>query len=136
VHYVLRLNCSSLGVYTTNSLQRVGNYSNFLSKSTNGRVLRVVGISSTLNRARTMFCALHAVIWSFKRRTLSNGKEITVIFCPNRRMVVFYELLGWYRRLIERAPCSTLKMQYVGRLYDEIPPTERKSQSFFVQNNE
>jgi hypothetical protein len=57
VLYILRLKCSYLGVYTTNSLQREGNYSNFLSKSTNGRVLRVVGLASTLNRACTMFCA-------------------------------------------------------------------------------
>jgi hypothetical protein len=57
VHYVLRLKCSKLGVCTTKSLQRVGNYSNFLSKSANGRVLRVVGLASTLNRACTLFCA-------------------------------------------------------------------------------
>jgi hypothetical protein len=57
VHYVQRVKCSNLGVYTTKSLQREGNYSNFLSKSTNGRVVRVVGLVSTLNRACTMFCA-------------------------------------------------------------------------------
>jgi hypothetical protein len=126
VHYVLRLKCSNLAVYTTKSLQRVGNYSHFLSKSTNGRVLRVVGLVSTLNTAGAMFCALHAVIWTFKRRTVTNGKEITVIFCPNRRMVAFCELVDWFRRLIERALCSALEMQYFGRLNVEISQTERK----------
>jgi hypothetical protein len=161
VHYVLRLNCSYLGVYTTNSLQREGNYGHFLfkstngrilrvvcwyrhfiqralcfavklqlfrhlydelsptgrklrpflSKSTNGRILRAVGPVSTLNTAGAMFCALHAVIRTFKRRTATNGKEITVIFCPNRRMVLICELLDWLRRLIERALCSARKMQ-------------------------
>jgi hypothetical protein len=111
VHYVLRLKCSKLGVCTTKSLQRVGNYSHFLSKSTNGRVLRVVGMVSTLNTAGDMFCALHAVIWSFKRRTVTNGKEITVICCQNRRMVALCELLGWCRRLIQRALCSVRHMQ-------------------------
>jgi hypothetical protein len=57
VHYVLRLNCSKLGVYTTKSLQREGNYSHLLSKSTNGRVLRVVGVVSTIKRACSMFYA-------------------------------------------------------------------------------
>jgi hypothetical protein len=136
VHYVLRLKCSKLGVCTTKSLQRIGNYSHFLSNSTNGRVLRVVGMVPTLNRARTMFCVLHAVIWSFKRRNVTNGKEITVIFCPNQRMVAFCELLGWYRRLIERALCSALKLQFFGRLCDEISPTGRKLRPFFVQIDE
>jgi hypothetical protein len=85
------------------SLQRKGNHSHFWSKITNGRVLRAVVLVSTLNTAGAMFCALHAVIRTFKRRTVTNGKEITVIFCPNRRMVPFCELLDWFRRLIERA---------------------------------
>jgi hypothetical protein len=136
VHYVLRLNCSYLGVYTTNSLQREGNYGHFLSKSTNGRVLRVVGMVSTLKRACSMFCPQHAVIRTFKRRTATNGKEITVIFCTNRRMVAFCELLDWFRRLIERALCSALKLQIFGRLYDELSPTGRKLRPFFVQIDE
>jgi hypothetical protein len=111
VHYVLRLNCSYLGVYTTNSLQREGNYGHLLSKATNGRILRAVGLVTMLNTAGAMFCALHAVIRTLKRRTATNGKEITVIFCPNRRMVAFCELLDWFRRLIERALCSARKMQ-------------------------
>jgi hypothetical protein len=83
----------------------------FLSKSTNGRILRAVGLVTMLNTAGAMFCALHAVIRTLKRRTATNGKEITVIFCPNRRMVAFCELLDWFRRLIERALCSARKMQ-------------------------
>jgi hypothetical protein len=128
VHYVLRVKCSNLAVYTTKSLQRVGNYSHFLSKSTYDHVLRVVGLVSTLNTAGAMFRALHAVIWTSKRRTVTDGKEITVIFCPNRRMVALCELLGRLRRLIERARFSTLKMQLFGRLYDELSPAGRKLQ--------
>jgi hypothetical protein len=65
VHYVQRVKCSNLGVYTTKSLQRVGNYSHFLSLSTNGRVLRAVGRVSTLNTAGAMFCAQNTVIAAF-----------------------------------------------------------------------
>jgi hypothetical protein len=128
VHYVLLQKCRNLGVYTTKSLQRKGNYGHLLSKSTNGRIWRAVGLVSTLNTAGAMFCALHAVLWTSKRRTVTNGNAITVIFCPNRRMVGFGELLDWFRRLIERALYSTLKMQLVGRLYDEIHSTGRKLQ--------
>jgi hypothetical protein len=34
------------------------------------------------------------VIWAFKRRKCSNGKEITAIFRQNRRMIALFELLG------------------------------------------
>jgi hypothetical protein len=57
VHYVLLLKCRNLVVYTTKTLQREGNYSHFLSESRNGRVLRVVGMVSTLNSACSMFYA-------------------------------------------------------------------------------
>jgi hypothetical protein len=114
VHYVLRLNCSSLGVYTTNSLQREGNYGHFLSKSTNGRVLRVVGIFATLNRARTMFRALHAVIWSFKRRNISNGTEITVISRQNGRMIAFCELFAGFDTLYSVHYILLQKCSYLG----------------------
>jgi hypothetical protein len=90
--------------------EREGNSSHFSPKSTYDHVLRVVGLVSTLTTAGAMFCALHAVIWTSKRRTVTNGKEITVIFCPNRRMVEFCELLDWLLRLIERALCSARKM--------------------------
>jgi hypothetical protein len=136
VLYVLRVKCSNLGVYTTNSLQREGNYGQVLSKSTNGRILRAVGLVSTLNTAGATIRALHAVIRTFIRRTVTNGKEITVIFCPNRRMVSFCELLDWLRRLIERALCSALKLQLFGRLYDGLSPTERELRPFFVQIDE
>jgi hypothetical protein len=76
------------------SLQQEGNYSHFSCKSTNDRGLRVGGLVATLNRASTMFCALHAVIWSFKRRNVTNGKEITVISRQNGRMMAFCELFA------------------------------------------
>jgi hypothetical protein len=113
VHYGLRLNCSYLGVYTTNSLQREGNYGNFLSKSKNGRILRAVGLVSTLNRACTMFRAYSAVIGSFKRRNISNGTEITVMFRQNGRMTAFCELFAGFDTLdsvhyVLRVKCSNL----------------------------
>jgi hypothetical protein len=113
VLYVLHQKCRNLGVYTTQSLQREGNYGHFLYKSTNGRSLRAVGLVSTLNRACTMFCASNAVIWAFVRRTLSNGKEITVILRQNRRTIAFYELFAGFDALysvhyVLRLKCSKL----------------------------
>jgi hypothetical protein len=80
VHYVLHVICSNLGVYTSKYLDREGDYGHFSLKSTNDRVLRVVGLVSKLNTACTMFCTSNAVIWAFKRRQISIGEEITVIF--------------------------------------------------------
>jgi hypothetical protein len=114
VLYVLRFKCSYLGLYTTNSLQREGNYSTVLSKSTNGRVLRVVGLASTLNRACTMFCAENAVIWPFKRRNISNGTEITVIFRQNGRLIAFCELFAGFDTLYSVHYVLRLNCSYMG----------------------
>jgi hypothetical protein len=45
-------------------------------------------------------------------------------------MVAFCELLDWFRRFIERALCSTLKMQLFGRLYDEFSQREGNYSNF------
>jgi hypothetical protein len=113
VHYVQRVKCSNLGVYTTKSLQRVGNYSHFLSKSTNGRALLVVGLASTLNTAGAMLCAQNTVIAAFKLQNISNGKEITVIFRQNPRTIACYELFAGFDALysvhyVLRLKCSKL----------------------------
>jgi hypothetical protein len=110
VHNALRLKCSSLGAYTTKYLNREENYCLFSTKKTNVRILRIVGLVSRLNKPCRMFCASNAVIWSFKRRNISIGKEITVVFCQNRRMNAFYVLCCLLRRIIRRALCSALKM--------------------------
>jgi hypothetical protein len=83
-----------------------------------------------------MFCTLNAVIWAFKRRNISTGKEVTVIFRLNRRMIEFCEVLGLFRSLIQRALCSARKMQSFGRLNVEISQSGRKLRSFFVEIDE
>jgi hypothetical protein len=125
VHYVLRVKCSNLGVLTSNSLQRKGNYDHFLSKSTNGRDLRVVGLVSTLYTACSMFCTKNAVIWAFVRRTLSNGKEITVILRQNRRTIAFCELFAGFDALysvqyVLRLKCSNLGVCTTKSLQPEV----------------
>jgi hypothetical protein len=111
VHYVLHVKCSNLDLQTSNFLNREGNYGYFSSKSTNDRVLRVVGLVPKLNPTCTMFCVQNAVIWAFKRRNFSIGKEITVIFRQNRRMIEFCRLLGFYRSKIWNVLRSARKMQ-------------------------
>jgi hypothetical protein len=106
--------CSNLGVYTTKSLQRVGNYSHFLSLSTNGRVLRAVGLVSTLNTAGAMFCAQNTVIAAFKLQNISNGKEITVIFRQNRRTIAFDEKFAGFDALYSVHSVLRLKCSYLG----------------------
>jgi hypothetical protein len=133
VHYVLRANCSNLGLQTSKYLNREGNYGHFSLKSTNDRVWPAFGLVAKLNTACTMFCAQTAVIWAFKRRNISIGKEITVIFRQNRRMIEFCELLGLFRSLIQCALCSARKIQLFRCLNVEISPTGRKLHSFYVK---
>jgi hypothetical protein len=109
VHYLLRLKRTSFSVYTSNYLNREENYGHFSTKTTNYRILRVVGLVSRLNTSCTMFCASNAVIWALKRRNISMGEEITVIFRQNRRFVAFCELSGLFPSLLQRALSSALK---------------------------
>jgi hypothetical protein len=111
VHNDLRLKCSSLGVYTSKYLNREENYGHFSTKTTNVRILRVVGLVSRLNTSYTMLCASNSVIGTFNHRNISMGKEITVIFRQNRRMIAFYVLRCLLPRIIQRALCSALEMQ-------------------------
>jgi hypothetical protein len=111
VHSVPRAKCSNLDLQTSNFLNREGNYGYFSSKSTNDRVLQVVGLLSKHNMACTTFCAQNAVIWGFKRRNISIGKEITVIFGQNRRMIEFCGLFGFFRSIIRRVLRSAREMQ-------------------------
>jgi hypothetical protein len=111
VHYVLTFKCSNVGVEASKYLNRKGNYGHFSLKSTNDQVLRVVGLVPKLNPTCTMFCVQNAVIWAFKRRNFSIGKEITVIFRQNRRMIEFCRLLGFYRSKIWNVLRSARKMQ-------------------------
>jgi hypothetical protein len=101
-----RAKFSNLGLQTSKYLNRDGNYVHFSTKSTSDRVLRVAGLVSKLHTACTMLCARNAVIWAFKRRNISIGKEITVIFRQKRRMIEFCELSGLFRSLVQCALLS------------------------------
>jgi hypothetical protein len=111
VHYVVRLKCTSFGVYTSKGLNREENCGHFSTKTTNVRIMRVVGLVSRLNTSCTMFCSSNSVIWAFKRRNIAIAKEITVIFRQNRRMIAFYVLCCLPPRIIQRALCSARQMQ-------------------------
>jgi hypothetical protein len=84
VHNDLRLKFSSLGVYTSIYLNREENYGHFSTKTTNVRIVRVVGLVCMLNTSCTKFCASNAVTCVFIRRNISNDKAITYIFRQNR----------------------------------------------------
>jgi hypothetical protein len=109
-----RAKFSNLGLRTSNYLNRDGNYVHFLSKSTNDRVLRVVGLLSKHSTACTMFCAQNAVISAFKCRNISIGKDITVIFRQLRRMIEFCGLLSLFRSIIRGVLCSRAKFSNLG----------------------
>jgi hypothetical protein len=111
VHYDVRLKCTSFGVYTSKYLNREENCGHFSTKTTNVRIMRVVGLVSRLNTSCTMFCSSNSVIWAFKRRNIAIAKEITVIFRQNRRMIAFYVLCCLPPRIIQRALCSARQMQ-------------------------
>jgi hypothetical protein len=133
VHHIVHIKCSPLGVHTTKYLKRDTNYGHFASKWTNDRVLRVVGLVSTLTTARSMFYAYNAVIWEFKRRSMSIGMAIVVISREYRRVIAFRELLGLFSRVIQRAQCSASKKQSFGHLKVEVSRSGRKLRSFVVQ---
>jgi hypothetical protein len=109
-----RAKFSNLCLQTSKYLNRDGNYVHFSSKSTNDRVLRVVGLLSKHSTACTMFCAQKAVIWRFKCRNITIGKEITVIFRQNRRMIEFSGLLSLFRSIIRGVLCSRAKFSNLG----------------------
>jgi hypothetical protein len=136
VHYVLRAKCSNLGLQTSKYLNREGNYGHFWSKSTYDRVLRVVRLFSKHNTAWALFCAQNAVIWGFKRRNISIGKEITDIFGQNRRMIEFCGLFGFFRSVIRRVLRSARKMQDSGPSNVEISLSGRKLRLFFFKSDE
>jgi hypothetical protein len=92
-------------------LKRKDNYGHSLSKSTNDRVLGVVGIVSTVDTACTMFCAENRVTSAVKRRHIYTGKEITVTLRQNLPMIASWVWLGLCRRFALRALCSARKMQ-------------------------
>jgi hypothetical protein len=114
VHYVLTVKRIYLGAYTSKYLNQEGNYGHFSSKSTNDRVLRVVGLVSEHTTVCSMFCSINAVIWACKRRNIAIGKEITVIFPQYRRRIAICEFLGLIRSILQCALCSRAKCSNLG----------------------
>ena len=58
--------------------------------------MRVSGLVPTLQAACTTFCTNNEVKIAFKRRNITNGKEITIYFRQNRRMLAIFEFLGFF----------------------------------------
>ena len=65
-------------------------------------------------------CVLHAVRGALKRRSISNGREITHNYCQNRRTIAICVCLGLFRRRKSRALRSARIMQLKDRLNAEI----------------
>jgi hypothetical protein len=62
------------------------------------------------------------------------GKEITVNFRQNQRMILFCELLGLFRSLIQFALCSARKMQLFGPSAVEISQSGMKLGHFLSKS--
>ena len=63
---------------------------------------------------------------AFKRRNISNGREMSINFRQNRRMIAIYGCLGLFRRWKTRALRSACKMEWNDRLNVEISQTGGK----------
>jgi hypothetical protein len=98
--------------------------------------VQAVGLGSTLMVACAMLFVYNGMIWTIKRRNISDEKIITITFLQNRRMIAFCEELGLIRRVIQRALFSARNIYYFGRLNVEISPTGTKLMPFFVKIDE
>jgi hypothetical protein len=67
---------------------------------------------------------------------MSIVKAIVDIASKYRRVIALRELLGLFRRGIQRAPCCAHKMQSFGGLNAEISQAGWKLRSFFVKIDE
>ena len=77
-----------------NSLKRARNNAYLSSKSAKEYDLRVSGLTSTTENTRTTFRTHNAVEGAFKRRNISNGREITIYFRLNQRMIAICGVPG------------------------------------------
>jgi hypothetical protein len=85
----------------------------FSSKSTNNCVLRIAGLVSVLKVPCTTFGVWSRAKRAFERRNISIWNEITGNCRPNRRMTVFCDLQGLFRRWKCRALHSTCKRRNI-----------------------
>ena len=99
------------GVKTSKYIKWERNKSSFSSKSGNECELCVSGIVSTLETACAAFHKYNAVKRAFKRRNISNGREIKLNFRQNRQMITICVYMRLFRRWKPRALHSTSIMQ-------------------------
>ena len=71
----------------------------------------------------TTFCTHNAVKRAFKRRSISNGREISLNFLQNRRIIAIWVYLGLFRPWKTRALRSDRIMQWKEHLNVEISET-------------
>ena len=76
--------------------------------------------------ACTTFCKHNTVERAFKRRNISNGREISLNFLHNRRIIAICVYLGLFRWRKTRALRSARIKQYKVRLNVEISRTGEK----------
>jgi hypothetical protein len=80
VHYVLTVKRIYLGAYTSKYLNQEGNYGHFSAKSTNDRVLRVVGLVSGHTTVCTMFCSKMQQFGRVNVEISQSGRKLRTFF--------------------------------------------------------
>ena len=92
-------------------------------------LLQFACISACFDAGReacTTFCTHNAVKRAFKRRSISNGREISLNFLRNRRIIAICVYLDLFLRWKRRALRSARIMQWKGRLNVEVSQTGEK----------
>ena len=93
-----RHNAAKRELKTSKYLKRVGNIAYLSTKSKNYCNLRVPELDSTKENPCTMFRKHNAVQSAFKSRNISNGRDISLNFLQNRRIIAICVYLGLFRR--------------------------------------
>ena len=83
-----------------------------------------------------MFWTNNAVIRAFKRRSISNGREISLNLLQNRRIIATSVYLGSFRRWKTRVLRSARMMQWKVCLNVEISQTGEKYRLIFYKIDE
>ena len=94
------------------------------------------GFVSTMENACTTFCTHNAVQRAFKRRNILNGKEISLNFLQNRRVIDIFVYLGLFRQWKVLALGSACITQCKVRLNVAISRTGEKYSIIFVKIDE
>ena len=94
------------------------------------------GLVSTTKNACTTFCTHNAVQRAFKRRNILNGKEISLNFLQNRRVIEIFVYVGLFRRWKVLALGSACITQCKVVLNDEKTPAGEKYRLIFYKIDE